>query len=238
MIRKKITILSSGKKKILVECIQNGLREFKSLNKAENLQEHNGLGLYATNYLFKHIGNVDKSLFEVFEFKRGPYEFKFIFDKQSAAIITFMSKNVIRSLSNRKIVKHPHYNDAFVLYNDKNFEEPEQICMFENEDSDEDARKKILQDIQAKIGELDPKYHIIVVYDIVYREYKLKDVWAEMRSKHYFLIAMEKLGNFISFDSENEVVDNTENSVYSANSAKIKNRERFGLKSKRKTAEE
>lgn len=237
MINGKINELSSNKKRILVECVQSGLKEFMLRNQGEALQEHNGIGLYALNYIFKHIGNVDNSLFDAFNFKRGPFEFKFLFDKESQAIITFTSKNVSRSLSNRRIVKRPHYNDAFVLYNSNCFEEPKQMCLFENEDTDEDARKQILQDIQAKIGELNPKYHIMIVYDIAYREYKLKDIVAEMWSQHYYLIAREKLGYFISFDSDNEAVDISENIAYTANSSKAKNRERFGLKRKEKTVE-
>lgn len=237
MVNSKIIELSSDKKRILVECIQNGLKEFMLRNRVEALQEQNGIGLYALNYIFKHIGNVDSFLFDIFNFKRGPFEFKFLFDKESQAIITFTSKNVSRSLSTRKIVKRPHYNDAFVLYNNNNFEEPKQMCLFENEDTDEDSRKQILQDIQAKIGELNPKYHIMIVYDIAYRQFKLKDVVAEMWSQHYYLIARERWGYFISLDNDNEDVDITENSAYTANNTKVKNRQRFGLKRKEKTDE-
>ncbi len=237
MVNSKIIELSSDKKRILVECVQNGLKEFMLRNQAEALQEQNGIGLYALNYIFKHIGNVDSSLFDAFHFKRGPFEFKFLFDKGAEAIITFTSKNVSRSLSNRKVVKRPHYNDAFVLYNSKNFEEPKQLCFFENENTDEDARKQILQDIQAKIGELNPKYHIMIVYDLAYRDYKLKDIVAEMWSPHYYLIARERLGYYISFDRDNEAEDMTENSAYTADNTKVKNRQRFGLKKKEKTGE-
>lgn len=237
MVNNKIVEMSNDKKRILVECVQGGLKEFMLRNQAEALKQQNGIGLYSLNYIFKHIGNVDRTLFDAFEFKRGPFEFVFLFDNASQSIITFTSKNVINTLSNRKVVRRPHYNDAFVLYNKNKFEEPKQLCFFENEDTEEDARMKILQDIQVKIGELSPKHHIVIVYDIAYRKFKLKDIWAEMRSEHYYLIAKERLGNFISLDNDNQDVDNSVNSAYTSNSSKARNRERFGMKRKEKTVE-
>jgi len=228
----KLVELSSEKKRLIVECIQDGLKEFQIRNEEEALQEFNGLGLYSLNYIFKQLGNISRDLFTTFAFKRGPFEFKFLYDNETQAIITFTSKNVIKKLSNRVKVKRPHYNDAFVLYNAEIFEEPQQICMFESEDTDEDARIKIQAEIQQKIGELNPKFHIMIIYDIAYKQYLLKDVSAEIWSEHYYPIAKERLGNYISYSNSDDIIDGTNENTYTSNSPKVDNRVRFGLKIK------
>lgn len=227
----KIVELSNHTKRAIVGCIQNGIKEYKEQKKSQGLFENNGNGLYSLNYVFKHLRDLIGTNIKVFPFKRGPFEFVFLFDNESESIITFTSKNNIQRLSKRKTVKNPHYMDSFQLLNKGYCNEQEQLCMFEPVfESEEDARIKLLHEIHAKIGALNPKCCIAIVYDINYKELKLNDVCAELRSEHYYLDKVERLGNFINLDEDdNESLSRSVNNSYAFDQTKPEKKRLLGI---------
>ncbi len=199
----KVVEISSYIKKAIVGCIQDGIKEYKVEKESQGLFENNGSGLYSLNYVFKHLRELDGADIKVFPFKRGPFEFVFLYNAESQSIIVFTSRNNIKRLYKRKTVKNPHYMDSFQLLNKGYCDDREQLCFFEPVfESEEDSRIKILKEIETKIGELKPKCCITIVYEINYKELKLKDVRAELRSEHYYLDKVERLGNYISLDED------------------------------------
>ena len=227
----KIVELSAYTKRAIVGCIQSGIKEFKEDKKSQGLFENNGTGLYSLNYVFKHLRDLESETIKAFPFKRGPFEFVFLYYGENKAIITFTSKNNIQRISKRKAVSNPHYMDSFQLLNRGYCDEQEQLCMFEPVfESEEDTRIKLLQEIQAKIGELNPKCCISIVYDINYKTLKLNDVCAELRSEHYYLDKMERLGNYITLDEDdNESSVGAGNSSYAFDQTKFEKKRLLGI---------
>lgn len=227
----KIVELSNHTKRAIVGCVQNGIKEYKEQKKSQGLFENNGNGLYSLNYVFKHLRDLSGMNIKVFPFKRGPFEFVFLYDDESKAIITFTSNNNIQRLSRRKIVKNTHYMDSFQLFNKDYCDEPEQLCMFEPVfESEEDSRAKLLQEIYIKIGELSPKCCITIIYDINYKELKLNDIRAELRSEHYYLDKMERLGNYINLDEDdNESSVEADNNSYASDQTKLEKQKLLGI---------
>ena len=222
--------LSEGKKKLLVECIQKGLMIHQLNVETSGLIERNGLGLWALNYIFSEARKLE-DFFEVFAFKRGPFSMVFLYDAETESIINFISKQNLKCLGNRGLVDQTHYADALVLYNKNTYEEPKQLCIFE-EESESDQRQIIQQQIEFAIMEKQPKQHLFVVYDIDHKRFQLRGVFGAARSEHYFPIFDENWSKYILIDVDD--LNGVDSSIPPHNTfGKESKKARLGIKIKR-----
>lgn len=200
--------ISEFKKAAIVNSIQKGLLRNKIRIEQEGLIDRNGIGLMALNYIFAEMRKLD-NLFDVYSFQRGPFSMVLLYDKESRALISFISQSNLKNLENRRHVSKVHYGDALVLFNKNNFEEPCQIGMFEQADIEED-RKVILDKILKAINEISPESHIFIAYDINHKRFQLCSVYEEVRSVNYYPVLHENWNKYIVAElDELEGVDNS-----------------------------
>ena len=192
--------LHEEKLKLIVDTIQKGVDLAEVKMGALGLYDKNGFGLFSLNFIFKALREYASDEFEVIQFKRGPFEMVFLYDKETKTLITFTSQNNAKRLQQRTVIKKAHYNDAFVLYNADCFVEPQQLCLFLDET--ELQRQKIYHDIECKINSLDISQHVMICYDIKYKSFSLQGIELQMYSPHYYLICREDLRKYISHDFE------------------------------------
>ena len=222
--------LSETKKKLLVECIQRGLALHRMNVETSGLIERNALGLWALNYIFGEARKLDSD-FEIFAFKRGPFSTVFLYDAETESIINFISKQNLKRLDNRGVVDKTHYADALVLYNKKIYDEPQQLCIFE-EESKSDQRQIIQQQIEFAIMEKKPKQHLFVVYDIDHKGFQLRGVFGAARSEHYYPIFDENWSKYILIDIDDLNGVDSSNAPYNNFGTESK-KARLGIKIKR-----
>ena len=225
--------LEDDKNQLIVRTIQDALFEAKTSINSFELPEKNGIGLFSLNFIFKMIRKNCKELFDVFSFQRGPFKFVFLYEKNSKSIITFTSKNNAKNLSHRKMVKHIHYNDAFVLFNDGLIVEPTQMCIFEPKDQSALDKRRIYDSIMNVIGQLEVRQHIMICYDIIAKDYRLVGIESIIYSEHYYLIEKRSLNKFIEIDNEPEYVPSKKENVNTEQEKKTKNK--FGISAKKRS---
>lgn len=189
--------ISEIKKTALVHCIQRGLERTRLVFEQNDIAYRNWPGLMALNCIFDSASKLT-SFFDVYSFKRRAFSFTLLYDSATGALINFVSQATLNKLEKRRKVTRVHYCDALVLNNSK-INEPQQLCLFEDESIEED-RKVIYRQIEQAIDNLQPTCHIFVVYDIDSKHFTLRSIKEAVRTIHYYPVFNESWNQFILTD--------------------------------------
>ena len=204
---------SDNKKRKIINSIQNGLAEAKVKNLSDGLTYENGAALHTLNFVFKHIDKINESSFELYSFKRGPYQQTLIYDKETKTLISLTSQNNINRLKNRNSINRVHYIDSLLLFND-HIPTTEQLTIFDDmPETWQDDRERVKKEIQNLISQKDIKYYMVVEYQIHYKSYSLYGVKSKILSPDYFEIDTQNWGELIKPNYDNVLGDDIMNNV-------------------------